>query len=186
MYGACRRDELSKVGLHHIQYLENPSGIKVTIPTTKTNIIRQFVIDHGDDPDINLIQIFNKYAKLRPKGVPDTRFFMCYRDCKCTKQPIGLHTIAKYPQRIASFLRLENPNDYTGHCFRRSSASFLAKSGVDESILKKHGGWTSDEVAEGYVESSVKNKRKIAGQILGTKYVKINDEDTSSTGNSCD
>ena len=40
------------------------------------------------------------------------------------------NTLAKIPFEIATFLGLENPKTYTGHCFRRSSATSLADSGI--------------------------------------------------------
>jgi hypothetical protein len=60
-----------------------------------------------------------------------------------------------------------NPELYTGHCFRRSSASLLAKSGADLFMLKRHGAWRSNAVVESYVEESIENKRKTAVRILG-------------------
>ena len=61
---------------------------------------------------------------------------------------------------------LDEPEGYTGHSFRRCSASFLADSGADLSVLKRHGGWKSTTVAEGYIENSMENKIKIANQII--------------------
>lgn len=72
------------------------------------------------------------------------------------------------PRRIAEFLKLDNSDLYTGHCFRRTSATLLADSGADITVLKRHGGWKSNSVAEGYVESSLQNKKKIAANIMGT------------------
>ncbi|KAJ8980995.1 hypothetical protein NQ317_014862 [Molorchus minor] len=55
---------------------------------------------------------------------------------------------------------------YTGHCFRRTSASFLADSGANLCTIKRHGGWKSSSVAEGYLEDSLENKKRIACHIL--------------------
>lgn len=66
------------------------------------------------------------------------------------------------------FLQLKNPELYTGHCFRQSSASFLADSGAETSILKSHDAWWPNKVAEGYVENSIRNKIQIAKKIMGT------------------
>lgn len=183
VYGALRRVELLNMAVDDIDYLNNGSLIKVTVPKTKTNIVRQFIIDEGEDPAVNLIEVFKKYAALRPQGIPNTRFFMRYAKGKCTRQAIGIHTIGGYPQVIAAFLKLENASSYTGHCFRRSSASMLAESGGDLPTVKRHCGWSSDKVAEGYIECSVNNKRKIAGQILGIKNPKAAGEGSSSNNN---
>jgi hypothetical protein len=41
----------------------------------------------------------------------------------------------------------------------------LADSGADLLTLKRHGGWKSNTVAEGYVEDSVCQKKRIGQQI---------------------
>lgn len=73
------------------------------------------------------------------------------------------------PKHIAIFLNLEEPHLYTGHSFRRTSATVLmADAGADIVTLKRHGGWKSSTVAEGYIEDSIKNKVKI-GETISTE-----------------
>ncbi|KAJ8981011.1 hypothetical protein NQ317_008259 [Molorchus minor] len=76
--------------------------------------------------------------------------------------PIG----EKIPSVVASYLKLPDVACYTGHCLRRSSATLLADAGVDITTIKRHAGWKSMTVAEGYVENSIENKTKIANQVL--------------------
>lgn len=76
---------------------------------------------------------------------------------------------------------------YTGHCYRRTSASLLADSGADILTLKRHGGWKSSTVAEGYVEDSITNKIKISkciltGESSKTFSSKYNTEATDDPG----
>lgn len=106
---------------------------------------------------------------LRKPNSPPDRFFVGYRNGSCTVQPVGINTFGAIPKNIATFLGLENPKKYTGHCFRRSSATLLADSGAELTTLKRHGGWKSSTVAEAYIESSIENKTRIAKQILGDK-----------------
>ena len=63
-----------------------------------------------------------------------------------------MNYIAKVPQNIAQYLGLPEPCKYKGHCFRRSSATLLVNGGGDILQLKKHGGWKSTNVAEGYID----------------------------------
>ncbi|KAJ8983545.1 hypothetical protein NQ317_006590 [Molorchus minor] len=70
------------------------------------------------------------------------------------------------PTDIVRFLKLPNSELYTGHCFRRTSASLLADSGANLCTIKRHGGWKSSSVAEGYMEDSLENKKRIACHIL--------------------
>lgn len=58
-----------------------------------------------------------------------------------------------------------------GHSFRRTSATLLADAGADLFTLKRHGGWKSNSVAEGYVDNSFGNKLKISNQI--TSNIKL-------------
>lgn len=88
-------------------------------------------------------------------------------DIKCVRQPMGSTKIGGLPRQIAAFLGLKDPEQYTGHCFRRTSATLLADSGADLITLKRHGGWKSSTVAEGYIEDSIENKSKICQGIVG-------------------
>uniref|UniRef100_V5G078 Tyr recombinase domain-containing protein n=1 Tax=Anoplophora glabripennis TaxID=217634 RepID=V5G078_ANOGL len=91
---------------------------------------------------------------------------------------MGIHKISKVPKDVASFLRLPNPHEYTGHCLRRTSATILVDNGGDITTLKRHGGWKSTSVAEGYIEDSVNNKKQIAMKILNP--LEYNEPSTSS------
>lgn len=92
-------------------------------------------------------------------------FFLNYQNGQCTKQPIGINKFGKMPQIIASYLKLLDPQSYTGHTFRRTSTTLLADSGADIITLKRHGGWKSNTVTEGYIEDSFNNKKEICNQI---------------------
>jgi integrase len=110
------------------------------------------------NPD-NFYHIYKKYAILRPNNVSTTRFFFNYRDGRCSQQVIGINSFGSMPKTVALFLKLKDPEYYTGHTFRRTSATLLADSGADLLTLKRHGGWKSNTVAEGYVEDSVCQKK---------------------------
>ncbi|KAJ6643351.1 hypothetical protein Bhyg_08311 [Pseudolycoriella hygida] len=176
VYGACRRKELCEMTIDNIKYIER--GIQIDVPKVKTNVIRQFTIEEGGEKDVNMVEIFRKYAALRSPKTTTNRFFVRLSNGMCMNQPIGINTIASFQQKIDLFLQLSAPKEYTGHCFRRSSASLLADSGVNISIIKRHGGWKSDTVAEGYVVSSLNNKRRIACNHNGQKFVKSGEQST--------
>lgn len=167
IFGACRREEITHLLLRDIEDIS--TFIKITIPNTKTNVPRVFTISEGSITGVNFLEIFRKYAKLRPLHTDHQRFFLTYRQSKCCTLPVGVNTIGSMPKKIAEFLGLPFAKEYTGHCFRRCSATFLADSGADMTVLKRHGGWRSSSVAEGYVESSLQNKKDIAMRILGEK-----------------
>ena len=116
-----------------------------------------------------MVDIVRQYLELRPQDCDNGRFFLAYRNGKCTKQSIGINTIGNIPQLIAQFLELPNPKDYTGHCFRRSSSTILADSGTNLLTIKRHSGWKSNSVVEGYIENSSENKKRTAMKILGER-----------------
>lgn len=96
-------------------------------------------------------------------------FFLQIRNGKITNQPCGHNAIGGFPKKIAAFLKLENAHGFTGHCFRRTSATLLANTGGDILQLKKLGGWKSSAVAEGYVENSLHGQVKIANMLSHTE-----------------
>lgn len=165
LFGGCRRSEMLNLEMSNIEEMEQ--CIRITLPLTKTKNPRVFVITVGGFDELNLVQIVKKYWSLRPEGCNHSRFFVQFRDGKCTRQPIGVNTLGDFPGRLAKFLKLPDAKSYTSHSFRRTSASLLADSGVETTILKRHGGWRSDKTAEGYVEQSLASKKNIAGRILG-------------------
>lgn len=143
------------------------SVLVITIPKTKTNKKRIFTI--VDDDVVSALVVYKKYAALRPGNVHHSRFFLQYRNKACTVSPVGKNTFGAIPKKIAEYMQLPNPERYTGHTFRRTSATLLADSGADITCLKRHGGWKSTSVAEGYLEDSIGSKNKIAHLIFGAE-----------------
>lgn len=129
----------------------------ISVQKTKTNVSRLFAIT-----DENWSNYIKKYFQLRSANTIHKRFFVCYRSGRCTTQPIGINKIGEMPKIIAKYLNLLNYEHYTGHCFRRSSASHLANSGADLITIKKHAGWKSSAVAEGYLDASLKRKMHVS------------------------
>ncbi|XP_045474958.1 uncharacterized protein LOC123680884 [Harmonia axyridis] len=133
------------------------NSVFITVAKTKTNQQRIFAISNPI-----WLKLIAEYYALRPAHTNHNRFFVNYKSGKCTVQPIGINKMGSMPRRIAKFLNLPNSELYSGHCFRRSSASHLANKGEDIISLKRHGGWKSSSVAESYVEASAQKKLDIA------------------------
>lgn len=179
--GACRKDELIKVQTTHLKtyYELNDTEKKqptllVHISDAKTHGEREFVIKG------KYYDYYRRYSDLRPEKTPHNRYFINYQKGKCTIQPIGEKKFASLPREVAKFLKLPNPESYTGHGFGRTSAMLLAGSGADITNLKRHGGWKSSSVAESYVENSLKIKEKISNRI--TSFIQLNLPLTSNRG----
>lgn len=155
--GACRSNEMYTMTLDNLQDLG--TAFLVTVPNTKTKITRKFTITEEFYP------ICKKYISLRPTYVTSNILFLNYQSGKCTSQRIGINKFTKMGRDIATFLQLPNPEKYSGHSFRRSSATILVDAGGDITALKRHGGWKSTAVAEGYIDNSMKNKMNTAKKI---------------------
>ncbi|XP_069701502.1 trichohyalin-like isoform X3 [Periplaneta americana] len=160
VFGALNREELCQMSLNNIQDLGTTLVVK--IPNTKTNIPRTFTIV-GE-----YLNFYRKYVALRPTNISHERLFIKYTSDKCFNQPVGINTFGKMPSKVAEFLELPDPSLYSGHCFRRTSASLLADSGDDLSIMKRLGGWKCSMVAEDHIEDSLENNGIIAYEILPT------------------
>ncbi|KAI8430918.1 hypothetical protein MSG28_001036, partial [Choristoneura fumiferana] len=155
--GACRRQELNNITTKDIE--NHGEMLLVKIPNTKNKIPRSFTI-HGP-----FYEIVKKYESLRSTKGKSDRFFQNFQNGKCTSQPIGVNKFGSMPREIAKFLGLPQADAYTGHSFRRTSATLLANSGADILTLKRHGGWRSNNVAESYIEDSIQNKADISAKI---------------------
>ncbi|KAJ8910680.1 hypothetical protein NQ315_002929 [Exocentrus adspersus] len=123
--GACRCNELTFLDISDVQ--DKGSYLYVLIPDTKTNISRSFTVME-EAFSVNAVEMCRKYISLRPKAA-GRRFFLRYVDGKCTTQHVGINTISKTFSKVASFLGLPDPESFTGHGMRRSSATLLANAG---------------------------------------------------------
>ncbi|KAJ8913002.1 hypothetical protein NQ315_002880 [Exocentrus adspersus] len=159
--GACRCNELTFLDISNVQ--DKGSYLYVLILDTKTNISRSFTVME-EAFSVNAVEMCRKYISLRPKAA-GRRFFLRYVDGKCTTQHVGINTISKTFSKVASFLRLPDPESFTGHGMRRSSATLLANAGGNITTVKRHGGWKSTTVAENYIEESLSSKMAIAEKI---------------------
>lgn len=170
--GACRKCELFNITMNDIT--DTGTVAVITLHNTKTKTKRVFTITD----DCDAYNLFKEYLALRPSDVKHDKFFLVYRNGKCTRQCLGFNTLSNIPKDIAHFLHLPNHHKYTSHCIRHTSTTFLADSGVDILTLKRHGGWRSTTTAEGYINNSIMNKIRTSKQIF--KYVSGNKEMTTA------
>ncbi|XP_034939162.1 uncharacterized protein [Chelonus insularis] len=110
--GACKRDELCYLTVDNIE--DKDSVLLVRIPSRRNNRRRSFFVEK------KCYEIVKKYMSLRPKDVKTPRFFLKYSNGRCYQQVIGVNTFSTMPKKIAKFLKLPNPEAFTGHCFKHS------------------------------------------------------------------
>lgn len=167
--GACRRDELVKLTIDDIE--DKDTILVVKIHDTKLHTIRTFIVSNTT---LDLLLFYRKYVALRPPNAASRRFFMKYSGGKCCNQVVGLHTIGKVPFVIATYLQLSDPTSYTGHCFRRSSATLLGGIGADSNV-KRRRVWKSTHVAESNLGDSVSKKVTIMQKHLSDDTKQLTD-----------
>ena len=78
-------------------------------------------------------------------------------------------------------MKLETVEEYTTYAFRRTSATALADAGADNLALKRHGGWKSDAVVQGYIEESAEKKTATANIINSHVTKELPVEDSTKT-----
>lgn len=105
--GACQTHVLPQINVQHVKMYHDMC--LVTLPNTKTKVPQSFTITG------TYFSVVKKYADMRPYHVMCDNFFLNYRHGKCTVQTVGKNKIFKMPQRIATYLKLPEPERYTGN-----------------------------------------------------------------------
>ena len=82
-----------------------------------------------------------------------------------SKLPMGINYMYAMPRDIATALKLENPESYTGHGFRRSCATQMADSGANSVELRRFFLWKDDTTANQYIDESASNQARIANLV---------------------
>lgn len=165
--GDCRREEFLKIENNHVTDVN--TALIVNIPNTRTNTGRQFVV--GDD----YYQICKKYMALRPAKATCTRFFLNYQKGKCTQQPVGINKFGHLPRVVAEFLKLPEPQLYTGNSLRKTSETLLADSGADITGLKKRMRKNRKPIT---IPQSLNNKVQTENTSIGNIDSSTNEEAT--------
>ncbi|KAK5649303.1 hypothetical protein RI129_000332 [Pyrocoelia pectoralis] len=171
--GACRCDEMTKITIDDIE--DKGNLILIKIPDSKTKKLRSFTII-GE----MFVNIYHKYVSLRPRYMQGRRFFLKYQNGKCYRNVMGIHTISAVPRKVAKFLKLNNIQEYTGHCLRRTSATLPIDGGGSIDSLKHHGGCTSTSVAEEYIDESISIKVENATEILNLNETVVRETDAGN------
>ena len=126
--GAWRPLELNLMETKDVQDLGSP--FLVTVSDIKTKIDRCFTISG------NFYHICKQYLYLRPDNCRSTSFFLHFQKGRCTGQKIDTHKFATMGRQIAEFLELPNPELYSGHHFRKSSAMLQCVNSERDTVQK--------------------------------------------------
>ena len=78
---------------------------------------------------------------------------------------------------VATILQLDNPETYTGYCFRRTAASMAADGGATTQQLQRAFGWKSVNSAQKYVEESQSGAQVTASILTKTSSTIVGKEE---------
>ncbi|KAJ8983601.1 hypothetical protein NQ317_004238 [Molorchus minor] len=156
--GACRTDELVNLTVDDIEDVD--SSLIVKFQTLRQRFHESLWLPMWE------ICCFENTCPFVLPTSSISAFFCTTKQENVVRSQLARIPWEKIPSVVASYLKLPDVACYTGHCLRRSSATLLADAGVDITTIKRHAGWKSTTVAEGYVENSIENKTKIANQVL--------------------
>jgi len=124
IFGDCRNCELTDLMVNNVEVHGNVLLVKVERTEIKRK--RSFTITNDDGPaGLKYFDIVLNYMRLRPNVCPSKRFFLGYRNGRCIAQPLGKNSIGQMPMRIAKYLKLVNPKNYTGELFLVSTSSII-------------------------------------------------------------
>ena len=100
----------------------------------------------------------------------DAPFWYQTRTCKETKtqhfhsQPMGINCLYKIPRYMADLCGLENPEQFTGHSFRRTALTTMADKGSTPDQLRNkanHSSLKGNFQSFLFISSSLTNIEKL-------------------------
>ena len=159
-YGLLRLSELDTLQFENFTFESSAVWIKIQRKKQSGPLKPAvFVIDN-----FTCIEILNGYLQYFNVDQRKGRFLRYFQDGKGTDRNIGKHKVAEYPKKVAEFLGL-SPEGYTGHCWRRTTATILSETDISLMQFKNAGGWHSDQVCQQYVQESKREKLQISARI---------------------
>lgn len=181
-YGALRCDDLTKLTWENVK-IDDEVGVWIELFDRKTGKVQdghQFLSQAcAADSQICAVSIFKRYRLSLERDIENPvagRLITNIRANKFTTFALGKTFLRQIPKFIADFLGLPDPHLYTGQCFRRTSATSLVDAGCSRQNLKRHGGWASDSVAEGYLSNSKRMRMEVAEMLSEDTPVPVSTE----------
>ena len=95
-------------------------------------------------------------------------------------QPMGRNMLAEVPHQVARWLGKPNPEDYTFHSFRRSSATAAADAGATAQQMQDFFGWKHPSMTSEYISTSRHQLNTMAGRLATVQREGAEEEEGGS------
>ncbi|KAK8807174.1 hypothetical protein WA158_003933 [Blastocystis sp. Blastoise] len=174
--GGCRCEELHCMHYNDLKW--SSDKLEVTIRSSKVDQCGKgfsFYVLNSSSSHVSFYNIIKTYFDhLLPIADQNPSLFICVRNGKFIRQPVGINTLYMFPSKIATLLNLENSKDFTGHSFRRTFATIMASKGFSTFEIMKAGRWASADTAKRYIDYTQIAKFKSAAAFAFNDILKPN------------
>ena len=153
-----------QVSFEHAKQVAEVKQNTILVPFNKTN------------PSICLASKVKMYLdELGPLANDKTSplFKGCMKGKHFVKSPMGKNTLHSIGKDVAKELGLDDWSCYTGHCWRRSSATQVAGEGASVVDMKRQFGWRQESTAMRYIDGTETQMLKMATLSTGQKSLSI-------------
>lgn len=133
-FGACRRDDFVQFWMW-MMFKDYESSLIILLSNGKSHKKRSFTISDDEYP-LKLCYLYQKYTSLQPSHKVKWKIICCPQ----SRQIQGSKCLYLYLRKssyevVAKYLKLGNPNNYTGHSLWQSSASMSVEGWWSEGTL---------------------------------------------------
>ena len=165
VFGGLRHTELMVLSLEKI--VSSKEGVTVTHDRAKQRSDKReskFLIPRGGGGGLDFASVVERYLTLVREELGKTvgRVLWTGRQDILVNTPMGKNMVSKVPYEIAKFLKKANPQHFTFHSFRRTSATLAADSGSSPQQMQDFFGWKSPNMTTEYITTSKAAINKMA------------------------
>jgi hypothetical protein len=141
-FGLLRIKEYTCAGLLVRHVTHELWGINLALPFSKTSLIPTAIAIVRRDDALCPVAAYLAYTALLPASSrqPHLPFFLHHAR---SDTPLTDSTFIRHVRQWVSHLLRQEPDEYSGHSFRRGGTTALQLAGVPEATIAAHGRWKS-------------------------------------------
>ena len=183
-YGGLRQTEL--LGLELEMMESQPIGVYITHSRAKQRSDKRnsrFLVPCTPETGRNPASILDLYLATikRELGVYTGRVLFTGTTMSFKKSHLGKNMVGKVPQTMAEKLRLDSPDLFTFHSFRRSAATAVAESGATPNQMMDFFNWSSVKMTTEYITTTNQAVLDVAQRLHGDSGVAAEDKTLEKT-----